>query len=89
MFSNRKYKVRNKASNERKIRKDTQRYRYAQRYRQIQILAKITFQNAKVDFPLILFDLHECYRELSFEKNSEILIKRRPEILILAYFFGS
>ena len=33
MFSNRKYKVRNKDSNERKIRKDTQRYRYAQRYR--------------------------------------------------------
>ena len=30
----------------------------------------------EVDFPLILFDLHLCYNELSFEENSEILIQK-------------
>ena len=31
----------------------------------------------KVDFPLILFDLHACYNELSFERNSDILIQKK------------
>ena len=34
---------------------------------------KISSHNAKVDFPLILFDLHVCYSELSFKRNPEIL----------------
>ena len=30
-----------------------------------------------LDFSLILFDLHVSYSELSFEKNSEILIHKK------------
>ena len=39
--------------------------------------SKIGFHNAKVDFPLILFDLHACYSELSFERKPEILIQKK------------
>ena len=38
------------------------------------ILAKISFRDARVDFSLILFDLHLCYSKSSFERNYENLI---------------
>ena len=38
--------------------------------------AKISSHIAKVDFPLIFFGQHVCCSELSFEKNSEILIQK-------------
>ena len=60
-----------------------------ERYRQMLILAKISSQNAKDDFPLTLFDLCACYSRLSFERSSDILIEKRPEILILARFLCS
>ena len=43
----------------------------------MQILAIISSYNAKVDFPMILLHLHARYSELSFERNSEILIQMK------------
>ena len=43
----------------------------------MRILAKISFHNVKVDFPLILLDLNVCYNELSFERNSKIPIYKK------------
>ena len=41
------------------------------------ILAKIRSRNAKVDSPLIFFDLHACYNEPSFERDSKILVQKK------------
>ena len=43
----------------------------------MQILAKISSHNVKVDFSLILFDLHACYSELRFKTNLEIPIQKK------------
>ena len=43
----------------------------------MQILAKIGSDIAKVDFPMILFDFYVYCSELSFKKDSEILIQQK------------
>ena len=43
----------------------------------MQILAKIDSDIAKVDFPIILFDLYVYCSELNLKKDSEILIQQK------------
>ena len=47
------------------------------------------YANVKVDFPLILFDLHVRYNKLSSNKFLKFPFARRPEIFIVAHLLWS
>ena len=89
-FSNRKYNGREKTSKEKKSERKKYRireYKFSWRASnwiirkdnaRCKFLRKLAPKMRKLIFPFInLFDLHVCYSELSFERNSETLIHKK------------